>query len=279
MALMRSTATAGSVSSSLGMRAWVLAVEEATETEGHFRLTGDGASGRRRCLWRIWGRVWEKAAGGAAWREDSCWIADALLDAGDRHGGAPSRDLALEALAGGVPEQRVSKCRDRCGLHRPELSQLRVCWTLVTSRVLKMGSQVTGYGYGGTVAVSEALPVSTETVLRLSTTPSPRPSPATPATPAMIPKTKKVKMLRSTHKHLGQWALHAVGGSNGGARRMCRARPNRPAHVMFVWQRKQCSRSAPNLNVTHACCASVVRRRLPFTPLASHAHPRGAVLS
>jgi hypothetical protein len=37
MALMRSTATAGSVSSSLGMRAWVLAVEEATETEeGHF---------------------------------------------------------------------------------------------------------------------------------------------------------------------------------------------------------------------------------------------------
>jgi hypothetical protein len=35
-------------------------VEEATEAEeGHFRFTGDGASGRRRGLWRIWGRVWE----------------------------------------------------------------------------------------------------------------------------------------------------------------------------------------------------------------------------
>jgi hypothetical protein len=60
MALMRSTATAGSVSRSLGVRARVLAVEEATEAEeGHFRFTGDGASGRRRGLWRIWGRVWE----------------------------------------------------------------------------------------------------------------------------------------------------------------------------------------------------------------------------
>jgi hypothetical protein len=51
MALMRSTATAGSVSSSLGMRAWVLAVEEATETEGHFLFTRDEASGERRDLW------------------------------------------------------------------------------------------------------------------------------------------------------------------------------------------------------------------------------------
>jgi hypothetical protein len=235
MALMRSTATAGSVSSSLGMRAWVLAVEEATETEeGHFRFTGDGASGERRGLWRIWGRVWEKAAGGAAWREDSCWIADALLDAGDRHGGASSRDLALDALTG-VPEQRVSKCRVRSGLHRPEPSQLRVCWTLVSSRVLEVSSQVTGYGNGGDCGCLGGS-ARTETVLRLSTTPSPRLSPAMPATPAIISKIKqKGKMLRSTHKHLGRWALHAVAGSNGGARRMCRARPNRPAHVMFLW--------------------------------------------
>jgi hypothetical protein len=79
-----------------------------------------------------------------------CWTPE-------RAWGASSRDVTLNALTG-VPEQHVSKRRVRSGLHRPELSQLRVCWTLISSRVLEAGSHGTGYGNGGTVAVSEALP-------------------------------------------------------------------------------------------------------------------------
>ena len=60
----------------------VHAVEEATETEeAHFGFTRDTASGGSVLLWRLAGRVWEKGASGAACQKDSCWIADALLDA------------------------------------------------------------------------------------------------------------------------------------------------------------------------------------------------------
>jgi hypothetical protein len=99
--------------------------------------------------------------GVGGWR--CCLAGRQLLDCGCASGrrgqawGASSRDVTLDALTG-VPEQRVSKCRVRSGLHRPEPSQLRVCRTLVSSRVLEAGSYGTGYGNGGTVAVSEALP-------------------------------------------------------------------------------------------------------------------------
>jgi hypothetical protein len=88
--------------------------------------------------------------GEGCWR--CCLAGRQLLDCGcasgrmwtvDGHGGASSRDLALDVLTG-VPEQQGSKCRVRLGLHRSEVSQLRVCWTLVSSRVLEVGSQVTG---------------------------------------------------------------------------------------------------------------------------------------
>jgi hypothetical protein len=110
MALMRSTATVGVLAVAWRCGRGVHAVEEATETEeGHFGFARDTTSRESVPVCRSAGRVWEKAASGAAYQKDSCWIADALLDAkipSDGDGESLSRDLASKhhALLG-VPEQ------------------------------------------------------------------------------------------------------------------------------------------------------------------------------